>query len=138
MAKNIQADVENILVPFHAAIGENRYKAVCNNLASWLGRQHITTIDGDWDCSAKMKLTSKDKNEMQLPLNDARSALLRFAMNINKLSKAGEFTVNASLPKVCTTWIEKIEEQKVPSHLVVTHSDGTSTEFIGGVEQPKA
>ena len=123
MAKNLQADVANMLQPFRSEIGsDGKFTAVCNNVASFLGRQQVTTIDGDWECSAKCKLVSKDKNEMQLPLNDARSILIRFALNLNKLAKAGEFEVNATLPKQCIAWIDKVEAAKAPEQKPVEQS----------------
>ncbi len=111
MAKSLQNDVENILAPFKVAIG-GKYPQVCNQVASMLGRLQVTTIDGDWQCSARGILSTKDTHKAAMPLNDARSILVRFGLQLGKLSKDGDFKIDADIPKVCIAFVEKVESVK--------------------------
>lgn len=110
MAKNLQSDVESLLLPFHAAVGnDGKYAAMCNQVAAFLGQLTITTVDGRWKCSAKFTLSSGDKNKAQMPPNDARSILMQAALGLDEVANLGNFTVNASIPAKCMDWVKHIK-----------------------------
>lgn len=113
MARKLSEQVGSLLTPFKSAIGESFDKVVLD-LSSWLGRQAITVDEGQWKTGAGLKLTAKDNHKMQLPPNDPRSVLVWFALRCNEVSAAGEFTIEATLPKQCVAWIEK-ENASVPA-----------------------
>ena len=114
MARKLSEQVESLLSPFKTSIGDAFDKVVLD-MSSWLGRQAITVDEGQWKTGAGLKLTAKDSHKMQLPPNDPRSTLMWFAMRCNEVSAAGEFTINATLPKACVAWIEKEQDSKVPA-----------------------
>ncbi len=111
MAKKLSEQVENVLTPFRASIGELAYPSVVQDVSSMLGRQQITTVEGEWKAGAGLKLAARDQHKMQLPANNPAAHLLWFAIRLNEVSTAGEFKINASVPKACEAWItKKLEE----------------------------
>lgn len=109
MARKLSEQVEVVLAPFAKAIGDDKFDKVVLDVSSMLGRQTITTIDGEWKAGAGLKLAAKDQHKVQLPLNNPAAVLFWFAIRLNEIAKAGEFSLDASLPKACTAWIENLK-----------------------------
>lgn len=108
--------VENALSPFRAAIGKN-FDKICNDVRSLLGRveKDIVLKDGEWKAGASSKLTRKNGESVQLPLNNPATTLLCFGMRLNELSKAGQFEAVAGIPKDCQSWVEQ-HSVVIPEH----------------------
>jgi hypothetical protein len=108
MAKKLSEQVASLLHPFLGALGDKFDKTVAD-CASMLGRQQVTTLEGEWKTASGMKLSAKDSHKMQLPLNNPTSHLIWFAIRLREVSVAGDFVITATLPKACEAWIANME-----------------------------
>ena len=91
----------------------------------------IKTTGGEWKVTNTGKLRSKDGNEVQLPLNNPMSVLIRFGMQLNEVASKGMFGgafkvsedgksvvhcgIVAELPKECEAWFQQMaKDAKAP------------------------
>lgn len=82
---------------------------VVSDIVSLLGNEskNMTSVVSDWTISDKGILSTKEGYKLPLPLNNSATVLLKFAMQLTKIAKNGNFTVDASVPKACTAWFEQ-------------------------------
>lgn len=109
MAKKLSEQVASVLQPFAKAIGENKFGLICRDVASMLGQQTITTVDGNWKTASGLRLSAKDTHKVQLPMNNPASHLFWFGIRLSEIATAGEFVIEATIPKQCEAWIENKE-----------------------------
>lgn len=116
-----------VFAPFKAALGAC-WDKVCNDTKAFLGRleKDITTKSGDWKVTNTGKLRSKDGNEVQMPLNNPISVLVRFGMQLTDIAKNGGFAgqyklnedrtevlhigIEAGIPSECQAWIDQMRK----------------------------
>ena len=115
MARKLSEQVSSVLQPFADAIGDEKFQAICNDVASMLGRQQITTVDGEWKAGAGLKLSAKDTHKIQLPMNNPAAVLFWFGIRLNEVANAGKFTIQASLPDSCKAWVENKKPEPTPA-----------------------
>lgn len=101
------------LQAFKGELGES-FGKICADVKSQLGRweKDLQLTKGEWKCSATGKLTRKDGQSVQMPLNNPASTLLRFGMRLNELAKAGSFEIIATMPKECEFWVNEHRKNK--------------------------
>lgn len=117
MAKKLSEQVENILVVFKGAVSNDAaFTKMVNDTASMLGRQQVTTVDGEWKTGANFKLSAKDTHKVQLPPNSPCTILFYFGLRLKEITTAGEFVVNASIPKAAQAYVDQcIKNPGVPA-----------------------
>lgn len=109
----LQDTVTDALRSFKTAIGtEYRYGIVCNQVASLLGNVKIDTTTGRWKVSAMGNVTQGTQNKGKLPMNNPAAKLFRFGLALDDLQIAGEFELDAELPKECRAWINNLPQSK--------------------------
>ena len=112
MAK-LQDGVESLFSPFNAAIGNpDKFKRVCNQTASMLGKIELNTEEGEWRAAWNGKVTQGSKTKGVLPMNNPAARLFVIAKRLQEVTVNGEFVVNASIPKTCKDWIDHILDKK--------------------------
>lgn len=96
------------LQSFKKELGDS-FGKICADAKAQIGRwnKDVVLTKGEWKCSATGKLTRKDGQAVQMPLNNPISTLLRFGMRLNELAKAGSFDVTATIPKECEHWVNQ-------------------------------
>jgi hypothetical protein len=116
---NLNPEVE--LSVFADALGSLFPKIVADTKAMLgdIKAEEITGKQGGWKCSAKGVLTSKEGYTVHLPLNNPKTTLLRFGMNLTALATAGTFDIRAEIPKECEFWIQE-ESKKLHASKTVT------------------
>ena len=108
MAKKLSEQVEDILVVFKGAVANDAaFTRMVYDTSSMLGRQAITTVDGAWKTGANFKLSAKDTHKVQLPSNHPCTILFYFGLRLREVTTAGEFVVNASIPKAAQAYVDQ-------------------------------
>jgi hypothetical protein len=120
---NINPTVE--LHPFRAAIGEDLFPKLCNDIKSFIGRletenngKNVVAKLSGVTVTAKCVIKSKEGYSLQMPLNNPMSILIRFGMELSRLDDslgnrkiAQDGTVigglESELPSQCTDWISQ-------------------------------
>lgn len=112
MSKLGNLNPELALAPFKKALGTHFPKLV-NIAKAKLGQweKDIKSEVGDWKVTNKCVLTSKEGHKIQMPMNDCVSIFMRFGMQLNQLSEAGHFQVDAEIPKECVAYVDTLKQR---------------------------
>jgi len=104
---------EIALRAFAVALG-NEFAGICAVAKTKLGNweKDIKSEVGDWKCSAKCVLVSKEGHKVQMPPNDAIAILLKFGMRLNEIAEAGQFDVDAEIPKDCSAYVDEFRKRQ--------------------------
>lgn len=111
-----------VFAPFKSAMGVT-WDKVCNDASSMFGRwekDFLKSTSGEWKVTSTGKLKSKEGHEIQMPLNNPMSILVRFGMQLNDVAanmgqlelnedktKVIKLGIESRLPKQCIDWIEQ-------------------------------
>lgn len=109
MSKLSNLIVSEALAPFENILGEV-FPKIENDVKSMLGRIKDNEIESNlkkWKATAGFKLKSSEGYTVQLAPNNPAVILLCFGMRLNEISEAGDFDVQATIPKACKAWVEE-------------------------------
>jgi hypothetical protein len=107
----LSEQVNSLLAPFQIALEKSGadFSKTVRDMASFLGSQSVTTIEGGLKAQSGLTIARKDSHKMSLPPNNPLSHLFWFGVRLAEVAEAGKLEIQSSLPRSYANYLEGLK-----------------------------